>query len=219
MSPPQPLRPPELPVADLYVDPVDVTPGYPVRVPVGLTNRLPVSASFTVNVVGVEPQWVAAPALIGPVAPGQYVVAELVLSLPIGHPASELAAAVQARAVEQPGLPPARRPAQTDLRVGIGDGSLIGASLEPSDVRGGSKGKFELILFNRARAPMRVDLSASAPERHVRVRFQRRTEVLGPGQEGRGPASGCRSPCGSRGGRPRSAWRGPSPNGPCSAVG
>ncbi len=67
--------------------------------------------------------------------------------------------------------------------VVVGDGSLIGAGLEPPEVRGGWRGRFDLVLFNRARGPLRVDLGATSPDPSVRVRLRHGTEVLVPGKE------------------------------------
>ena len=52
-------------------------------------------------------------------------------------------------------------------------------------MRGGWRGRFDLVLFNRTRAPLRVELGASSPDPSVRVRFQQRSQVLVPGKEAR----------------------------------
>ena len=125
------------------------------------------------------------PGPIGPLAPGQQVLTELSVAVPVGHPAAELRCSLLAQVVPTgpAAAEDARRPAATDLLVAVGDGSVIGAVLEPPEVRGAWRGRFDLVLFNRARAPVRVDLAASSPDPSVEVEFDRGTEVLAPGRE------------------------------------
>ena len=174
----------ERPAAALAVDPVEVTPGFAARVPVLVTSQLTVPAMFLLEVVGLDPQWVTSPGPIGPVAPGQQVVVELLVTVPVGHPAAHLRSSIRASAVSDGAdAQDAGRPGATDLEVVVGDGSLIAAVLEPPEVRGAWRGRFDVVLFNRARGPLRVDLKATSPDPAVRVRLRQPTEVLAAGKE------------------------------------
>jgi Carboxypeptidase regulatory-like domain/PEGA domain len=177
--------PPE--VADLRVEPVEVTPGILVDVPVQVTNRADGPCTFTLEVVGIEPDWVELSAPLGPLAPGATGEATLRIQLPIGHPASRLVAAVTARSTarffDQAAPDRELRDARADLVLVVGDGSLIGAVLEPPEIRGAHRAHLDVVLHNRSKAPQRVDLRATVVDPGVTVEFRDRSHVLAPGEE------------------------------------
>jgi hypothetical protein len=174
-------------IADIHVDPVEVTPGLVVEVPVQVTNRGPEDRTFALDLVGIEPEWVEGPVTVGPLAPGERQQATLRLQLPAGHPACRLLASLAARPTPSPYDQTApthpSQPATADLILIVGDGSLIGAALEPTEVRGAHRGRFDVVLHNRGKAPVRVDLRATAVDPGVHLRFRGASQVLGPGAE------------------------------------
>jgi hypothetical protein len=181
------INPPATPCADVWVEDVAVAPGATVIFTVQVRSRLEEAAEFGLSVVGLEAAWLGVPPTLGTVQPGETVAAEVQLRLPVGYPAATLVGSVSVAAAgsgpsgARPGGPgAASRPATADLRVTVGDGSLIGATLDPADVRGH---KFDVVLRNRSKAPMRVDLTAAAPDENVKVRFIGSSPVLDPGRE------------------------------------
>lgn len=164
----------------LSIAPFEAMPGTPARarVQVGNDGASPVQVSLVL--AGIDPGWVKLPATAVPVGPGETVQAEVELLVPAGHPPCQLTGAVTART-------DTGEVAQADLTVTILDGSVLSAALDPTDVRGGAKGRAVLVLRNRGSSPVRVDLDATAPEPEVRVRFKDRTRVVQAGQEMRVP--------------------------------
>jgi hypothetical protein len=173
--------------AELRVDPVGVTPGVRTDVPVQVTNLADGPCTFVVEVVGLEPEWTPGTITVGPLAPGATGQAVLQIQLPVGHPASRLVAAVTARPTvvffDQATPERAWRDGRVDLVLDVGDGTLIGAVLEPAEVRGAHRAHLDVVLHNRSKAPQRVDLRATVVDPGVTVEFRDRSHVLAPGEE------------------------------------
>ena len=180
------VRPPEA-VLDLPV--AEVMPGEPMLVPMTVTNQAGGPCRFALRVVGFEPSWVISPEVIGPLAPGQTVTVGIRVELPVGHPASHLVGKIEARPVDDGSGLIVDRPASSDLVLHVGDGNLVRAALEPSEVRGRSAARFALILQNRGHDPVRVDLSPVTTDDSMTVRFDGASQVLAPGAEVRVPGT------------------------------
>ncbi|HET9076675.1 MAG TPA: carboxypeptidase regulatory-like domain-containing protein, partial [Acidimicrobiales bacterium] len=159
----------------------EAAPGQPCRIPVTVTNVGDDPTPVSLTVVGIDPAWVAVPDALDSLAPGSAAVFEVVITVPLGHPAAGLAASV----VAGDGAGTAR---SADLSLTIADGSVVAATIEPPETRGGRRGRAHVVLRNRGRAPVRVDIEPVAPEPDLHVRVSGQTQVLGAGQEVRVPA-------------------------------
>ena len=84
------------PAAVLEIEPVDVTPGQAAMASFSLTNRGTDATSWQLRVSGMDPTWVDVPATVGPVHPAVGPPAQIVVTLPLGHPSSTLVGAVVA---------------------------------------------------------------------------------------------------------------------------
>lgn len=166
----------------VFAPPVEAVPGTPSRAVVRVTNDGSAPVQASIAVAGIEPAWLVVPAALGPIPPGQSVEAEIQVQIPAGHPACELVGALTARASD------AGEVTRADLLVSVLDGSVVSALLDPPDVRGGRRGRAELVLRNRGRSPLRVDVESSSPDQELRVRFKDPTRVVQAGQEVRVPA-------------------------------
>lgn len=153
----------------------EVTPGVAQPFSVRLTNSGSDLLSVTLTVVGLDPTWVVTPPTV-PVAAGATAETAVVITVPHGHPPSRLPGAVVARDDQGPAV-------SADLDLVVMDGSVLAATLEPPEVRGGGRGRAELVLRNRSRAPIGVDYSTSSPDRDLRVGLRRAPRLIEPGQE------------------------------------
>ena len=239
---------PTAPAASVAVSDVEVTPGAATTTTIHVTNRRTTPSAFALAVTGLEPAWIAIPAVVGPLAPGQSTAVTSTITLPVGYPPSSLLASVEVqllrdRAVPEapagsdpaaapaPGLgaaegpaggsdvvdgdagapgaggPPvggtvagagtgsggARGPADdgltgtahADFQVVVGDSAAVAVRLEPAEIRGRRRGRFAVVLRNRATETRPVQLSAQAPEPGVNLRFKPAAPVLHPGREQR----------------------------------
>jgi len=76
-----------------------------------------------------------------------------------------------------------RNPGRHDLRVLVGDGASIAARLDPTDIVGGRRGRFDLVLRNRGSQSQQVRLAPVSPDQHLEVEFRPDTPLLLPGRE------------------------------------
>ncbi|MCU4186053.1 carboxypeptidase regulatory-like domain-containing protein [Acidiferrimicrobium sp. IK] len=171
----------------LRVDPIEVAPGHATIGSFTLHNPGPSPVTWSVRVIGLDPRWVQTPERIGPVPPGATAAGDLVVTLPLGHPPSDLVGKLEAMAVDRP-AGSAAEIVSADLVISVGDGSQIAAAMEPPTVTGRGTARFDLVLRNRGRTPLRVELAATSPDRHVKVRFSDPAPVLPPGVEVRIPS-------------------------------
>src|ERR1700735_4409645 len=79
------------PPVEAVVTNTAVTPGHPTTVTVSLRNRERSPRGYVLTIVGIDPEWVTGPDVVGPVPPGATVDVALVINLPSGFPASDLA--------------------------------------------------------------------------------------------------------------------------------
>ena len=174
----RPVEPAPMPEPPLSVraDPAEATPGSPCPVRVTVTNTGAGTRTVALAVVGLEPSWVQAADPTGPLAPGASAVTDIVVTLPLGHPASLLVASVVATDGDG-------GRATADLQLTVLDGSVVAAAVEPPEARGGRRGRAEVVLRNRGRVPIMVDLNPSSPDRQLEIRLAATTHVLDPGQE------------------------------------
>jgi hypothetical protein len=173
------------PRASIAVGPVDVTPGQPSVIDVAIRNLGDKPWIFLPTVVGVDPGWLSLPGPVGPLAPGEEGTVAIRVGLPTGFPACDYAAGLRVQAIDPSTGAATGKPLPADLTLKVGDGSLIGASLDPPEVRGGGRGRFHVVLHNRGRSAMRVDLSGSSPSSEVKVRFADPSIVLTPAADAR----------------------------------
>lgn len=168
------------PPARLVVGTATVTPGQVVEVPVSLTNDLPVPATYRLSHAGLDPAWARLAEQVGPLAPGETRLLGLELRIPAGHPPASLPATLTASLADGAG---AGLTVRAELRVVIGDGSAVVAHLEPFEVRGPHGGRVDVVLANRGRDPLQVELTAITPNPAVELRFAQRSALLHPGAE------------------------------------
>ncbi|HTT92320.1 MAG TPA: carboxypeptidase regulatory-like domain-containing protein [Acidimicrobiales bacterium] len=174
------------PALALRVEPADVVPGVPAQVLLAVRNDSGVATDVRFDVAGLNPEWVTVPDVDGALAPGETRQASLILRLPAGYPASELRAALQARAVGPGTAVPVGRPASADIVLRVAETGLIDASM-PEQVYGAFRGRFHVSVRNRGREPQAVELSGSSPV--ARVSWSTRRVRLEPGAETRVRAS------------------------------
>ncbi len=192
---------------ELIVEPVAAVPGERVEAAFVLENRTGDPCLFAVAVGGIEAGWVAVPAVVGPVPAGASVSVPIVVTLPHGHPATELLGSIEVRpldaaaAAESPAAPSAvgtvgangdrprpgadgeDRVVRRDLRVLVGSGMPLSARIEPHERTGGRSGRFTVVLRSRTGEAQPVELRASAPDPDLRVGFHPRRPVVLPGRE------------------------------------
>ncbi|MDP9074100.1 MAG: hypothetical protein M3N98_07990, partial [Actinomycetota bacterium] len=175
--------PPLGPRLDVSVGDLSLTPGQTGIVAVLIRNLEFVARTYSLGLVGVDPEWVALPAAVGPLAPGASVAIEIPITLPNGFPACDYAAVLHFQP-RDPVTGVAAGPAvAVNLALTIGDGSLISATLDPAEVRGRERGRFRVVLRNRSPSAMRIELSGVSAGDELRVRFAEPAIALMPGQE------------------------------------
>ena len=86
-----------------------------------LRNMEPAARAYDVTLVGFEPQWVTGPDRVGPLAPGESASVAFAVTLPIGFPASDLAAGLSVHPKDPLTGAPAGPPLAVDLIVGAVD--------------------------------------------------------------------------------------------------
>jgi Fibronectin type III domain/Carboxypeptidase regulatory-like domain len=168
------------PALALRVEPADVVPGVVAQVRVAVRNDSGQPVEVRFEVAGLNPEWLTVPDVGSSLAPGDTRQAHLTICLPAGYPASELRAALHARAVG-PGTGAAfGRPASADIVLRVAETGLIDATM-PDEVYGARHGRFQVSVRNRGREAQAVELSGSSPV--GRVRWSTRRIRLGPGAQ------------------------------------
>ncbi len=170
------------PPLDVSGSTTEVTPGQPTLITATVRNPGPGTVAFSLTVVGLQQEWVSPPPASSVLAPGESREVGLEVTLPYGFPPCALAAALHVQAIDPTGGGPVGAPARADITVVVGDGSTIGATLEPPEVR---RGRFHVALNNRGSAAVRLELTATSPTNGVVVRFDQPSIVLGAGQSTR----------------------------------
>lgn len=155
---------------------VEAAPGSATEVRVSVTNPTERATGVRLSVAGIEPSWLRAPEPYEGLAPGATVVAEMAVTVPVGHPPCQIVGSVSVE--DDEGIA-----ATADLVLTVLDGSVVSAVIEPPEARGGWRALTHVVLRNRGQAPVRVDLQASSPERDLRVAFDNPTQLLEPGHE------------------------------------
>lgn len=176
------------PPAELRIGTLEVAPGSPVTGFCYLTNPTEQPREFTLAVEGFAPAGdagaveVTVAGRVGPVAPQSTVSVPIRVLVPAGYPPCTLVGAVRAEAVGGDGTPASRSTTGT-LRVVIADGAAVLATLEPAEVQGAYGAKLDLVLRNRGKTPLRVELSPIQPDPGVDIAFADRSPVLEAGRE------------------------------------
>jgi hypothetical protein len=160
---------------------IAVTPGQPASAIVTVTNHGNQAMNAIVLTVGLGEGWAGPPSRIGPIAPGTSAETSLAIQVPAGFPPCEHLGGIEIEPVSASGasLGPVT---SADLVIAVGDASHIQAALEPPDIVGGGKSRFELALGNRAREPMNVRIEGEAAADHLSIRFDEAETLLPPGQ-------------------------------------
>jgi large repetitive protein len=174
------------PVLALRVDPADVVPGVPAQVPLAVRNDSGLPAEVRFDVAGLNPEWVFLPDVGDALAPGETRQATISVRLPPGYPASELRAALHARALGPGTVAPLGRPASADIVLRVAETGLLDATM-PDEVFGAFRGRFQVSLRNRGREPQAVELSGSSPV--GRVSWSAKRLRLEPGGQAKVRAS------------------------------
>ena len=131
---------------------VAATPGQQTAAIVTVHNHGDSAANAVVRTVGLGDGWASPPSAIGPIAPGEAVETELIIQVPAGFPPCEHLGAVEVESVDVATGAPLGDASSADLVIVIGDASLIQATLEPADLVGSGKSRFQLVLGNRVLA-------------------------------------------------------------------
>ncbi|MDQ1395093.1 MAG: large repetitive protein, partial [Acidimicrobiaceae bacterium] len=179
----RPGDPEDLPEVVVSAGRADVTPGRTTDIAIGVMNPGREARSYEIRPVGLDERWAASSLVVGPVDPGQAVEATLPVTLPTGFPACELTAGLAVQPLDAVSGTAVGVATYVDVVFAVGDGSKVTATLEPTDVEGGDGGRFHVVLRNRSRNPLPVDLVASAPSDQLRFRFAQSSVVLPAGHE------------------------------------
>ena len=163
-------------------DTTAVTPGTAVPVPVRVRNTGDTTMQVLVRVVGVEDSWTDPPLMVGPIAPGEEIAVEFPIRIPVGFPPCDHLAGIEAEPIDPTNGAPLGRAVFVEVVLEIGDGSVVRATLEPSDIHGGGRGRFFLSMRNRGRHPINVKLSGESPGDTLSVHFAEDEVVLPPGE-------------------------------------
>ncbi|MGH9126454.1 MAG: hypothetical protein ACRDZ8_17260, partial [Acidimicrobiales bacterium] len=160
-----------------------VTPGHPSRVVLRVHNLTPAVCTYTLRVGGVEPGWVEIPVVVGPAAPGQTIEAAFAVTLPLGFPVAELAASIQVSPYDGVTGAAVGDPQVLDVVLHVADTGALSATLEPTDIRGGDRGRLEVVIHNRGREPVQVELSSTPVDNQLNIHFSDTLVAVGPGAE------------------------------------
>ncbi len=118
-----------------------VTPGSSVPAPVRVRNTGDTAMQVLVRVVGVEDSWTGPPLMVGPLEPGEETTVEFDIRIPVGFPPCDHLAGIEAEPIDPSNGAPLGRPVFVEMVLEIGDGSQVAATLDPSDINGGGRGR------------------------------------------------------------------------------
>ncbi len=165
--------------ADVGTPEVHVGLGEAATVPVEVTNVDEVIRSFTVEVLGLDAQWVSVDHTSLDLFPGERRAVTVSLALPDTFPSGRRRVAIE---VSEPGLADgATVMVGFDLVVAARDGLQMTA--EPNSQTVGKAGGFVLDIANTGNTTLTPKLVADEPERKVEVTFEPpATEIL-PGEQ------------------------------------
>jgi hypothetical protein len=154
---------------------VEVGPGQPVELVVTVANTGTLIDAYSVQVLGVDAQWVTCEPSRLPLFPDESGTCAVTIDLPAGFPAGDRHLAVQVRSENEAigfGL------AQVALTVLSAPTMTL--RVEPTNVIGGKHTTFSMIVHNGGNAPLDLLPDAVDPEDEARFLFTPTTLHLGP---------------------------------------
>ena len=166
--------------ADVTSGEIRIASGEAAAVEVEVTNVSEVIRAFRVGVLGLDPRWAVAETVDLELFPGERRTTTLSFELPPTFPAGRRRVAIE---VTEPGVPDGSV-VVVDVDVVVAPREELSFGVEPSSMTVGPEGTFVMTPVNSGNTTLDLDLTASDPERKVRVTFDPPRPRLLPGERG-----------------------------------
>ena len=153
-----------------------VVPGRASPVVLRITNDRHEHAAFAVSTIGLADEWVDPPLVTDAIAPGETAEITIQVHLPAGFPSSSHLVGVVAEPVG------GGQVLRADLVLEVGGRLGLQVDLTPRDLRGGDRGRFDVVLLNDSPDPATVSLEGLAPESRLRVDLAEGPHEVPPGE-------------------------------------
>jgi hypothetical protein len=157
---------------------VEVSPGTDGLVSVAITNTSSVIDAYSVQVFGLDPEWVEiTPARLS-LFPGETSNVDIHVRLPEDYPSSQRMLAVNVTSDDQPGSF-----SLTQVSLDVRPATKTTIALDPTMITSGRAATFGLVVSNVGNAPVAARAFAGDPEDLAAFTFQPPHVVVAPGRE------------------------------------
>jgi hypothetical protein len=157
---------------------LSVVPGQPSTITVHVTNTTSVISGHSIQVLGVDPRWVALDRAHLSLFPDDAGTAVLTVTFPSGIPAGTRHLSIVV--IEQ--TPPAETKV-VDVELSVPEELGVTLSVDPASVTGGQSVTTGVLVANTGNAPVEVELRGADDEDEVEFAFQPPAPVLQPGEQ------------------------------------
>jgi hypothetical protein len=156
---------------------LEIAPGATGQLRVRIVNRTPVVDQFVVVVLGVDERMAPQPQRIG-LFPDQEGTVQLDLTVPAERPpfAGQRVVAVRVTSQDDPRLSRVE-----EFSLAIGPAAAASMRVQPPRIKGGSSGRFAVVLSNEGNVPMRLALRGEDEAEEVTFSFDPPLVELPPG--------------------------------------
>ena len=166
--------------ADVTSGEIRIAPGESAFVEVDVTNISEVIRAYRVGVLGLDPRWAAAEVVDLELFPGERRATVLSFDLPPTFPAGRRRIAIE---ITEPDTPDGSV-VVVDVDVVVEPRDELTFGVEPSSMTVGPEGTFVVTPVNSGNTTVDLELTASDPERKVKVTFDPPRPRLLPGERG-----------------------------------
>ena len=157
---------------------VEVSPGSDGLVSVAITNTSNVIDAYSVQVFGLDPEWVEVDPPRLSLFPGETSNVDIHVRLPDDYPASQRMLAVNVTSDDQPGSF-----SLTQVALDVRPATKTSIALDPTMITSGRAATFGLVVSNVGNASVTATAFASDPEDLAAFTFQPSQVVVAPGRE------------------------------------
>jgi hypothetical protein len=164
-------------LVDVSPQRITATPGQPAVITVSVTNTGAVIAVYTVDVLGLDPEWVESQG--GPLSlfPGDVGTVTLLVELPPDAPSGTRRPVVQVRDLTRPDAT-----SVTQISIDVPARHQTTVAMDPPVVSAGREASVVVILENRGNGPEQVRLEGHDDDEQVRFAFDPPSQELQVGQ-------------------------------------
>ncbi|MGH9188277.1 MAG: carboxypeptidase regulatory-like domain-containing protein [Acidimicrobiales bacterium] len=160
---------------------VDVTPGVPVELTLEVFNPDVYIDGVTARVLhGLSPEWVECEPWQLSLFPQTGGVLRVRLTIPPSFPAGEHVVSLEVKSTVDP-----TKSEMFDLVLSVPEESAGGLALEPTQITGGGKARFDVVCHNTGNVRLELALTAHNPEGALQFRFEPSFFAIPVGAEGR----------------------------------